>query len=359
MRPLRVCLIASSRFPVAEPFVGGLEAHTHSLARALSDRGHAVSLFAAHGSDSFADAENLDIQDDFRSTRTARQDIAAPPERWMEEHHAYLGLCLGLAATGRRRFDVIHNNSLHHLPVAMSAAIDLPMVTTLHTPPTPWLESALRFASPHSTFLAVSEYTAAQWASSVSARVVHNGVDTERWMPGPGGDAAIWFGRIVPEKAPHVAIAAARAAGMRLHIAGPILDGDYYATRIAPELDDRIRYIGHLDSAALAREVGSSAVTFVTPDWDEPYGLVAAESMATGTPVAAIARGGVPELITTESGRLAAPGDIEGLARAALEAARLSRKRTRAHALRNCSIETMVDGYERAYSSVAAEARAS
>ena len=48
-RPLRICLIASSRFPIAEPFAGGLEAHTHGLARELIDRGHEVSLFAAPG----------------------------------------------------------------------------------------------------------------------------------------------------------------------------------------------------------------------------------------------------------------------------------------------------------------------
>ena len=40
----------------------------------------------------------------------------------MREHHAYLRLMLDLARTGARRFDVVHNNSLHHLPVAMAEA---------------------------------------------------------------------------------------------------------------------------------------------------------------------------------------------------------------------------------------------
>jgi glycosyltransferase involved in cell wall biosynthesis len=145
---------------------------------------------------------------------------------------------------------------------------------------------------------------------------------------------------------------------MRLDLVGPLLDAAYFATEIAPQLDDRIRYLGHLDSAALARRVGSSAVTLVTPEWDEPYGLVAAESMATGTPVAAFTRGGLPELISSESGRLCSPGDIEGLAGAMIEASALSRERTRAHAVRHCSIQTMVDGYEHAYSAAAPTARA-
>ena len=67
MRRLRICLIASSRFPVAEPFAGGLEAHTHSLAKALQERGHEVSLFAAPGSDPRLLAEAL-VVDRFRSS---------------------------------------------------------------------------------------------------------------------------------------------------------------------------------------------------------------------------------------------------------------------------------------------------
>jgi len=47
-----------------------------------------------------------------------------------------------LARDGARRFDLVHNNSLHHLPVAMAEALDIPVVTTLHTPPIAWLESA-------------------------------------------------------------------------------------------------------------------------------------------------------------------------------------------------------------------------
>ncbi|MBC7629897.1 MAG: glycosyltransferase family 4 protein, partial [Flavobacterium sp.] len=43
-------------------------------------------------------------------------------DEWMQEHHAYLSLMLDLARRGRSRFDVIHNNSLHHIPIAMAEA---------------------------------------------------------------------------------------------------------------------------------------------------------------------------------------------------------------------------------------------
>lgn len=347
MRGLRVCLIASSRFPIAEPFAGGLEAHTHTLARELTARGHEVTLFASPGTDPALSATTLPVHP-FSSSETARSDVAAPPEHWMQEHHAYLGLMLELARSGGSRFDVVHNNSLHHLPVAMSETLDIPVVTTLHTPPTPWLESAMRL-TPSARCVAVSRFTARQWRGSTSASVILNGVDTTRWGQGPGGDAAIWFGRLVAEKAPHLAIAAAKLAGLRLDLAGPVFDREYFARHIEPQLDERIRYLGHLGSRELAHHVGRAAVTAVTPTWEEPYGLVAAESMSTGTPVAAFARGALPEIVSVDSGRLAAPDDVESLAAALVEASALPRDAVRRHALRTCSIGAMVERYELLY----------
>jgi glycosyltransferase involved in cell wall biosynthesis len=347
VRALRICLIASSRFPVAEPFAGGLEAHTHALATELQRRGHSVTLFAAPGSDPRLSADALRV-DAFEPSALARADVGAPAIGWMQEHHAYLALMLELCRTGADRFDVVHNNSLHHLPVAMSNALPLPLVTTLHTPPTTWLESAIQL-TPAARFVAVSRFTADQWRSSTQADVILNGVDTERWSEGPGGSGAVWFGRLVPEKAPHLAIEAARRAGMAIDLAGPVFDRAYFAQQIEPQLDDRVRYLGHLGTAELAERVGRAAVTAVTPLWDEPYGLVAAESMSCGTPVAAFDRGALSEFVSAESGRLAAPDDTDALAHAMREAAHLPRSAVRRHALRHCSLRAMVDQYETLY----------
>lgn len=356
MRRLRICLIASSRFPVAEPFAGGLEAHTHAMATALRARGHAVTLFAAPGSDAALSVDALPV-DVFEPSGTARRDVGASPAQWMEEHHAYLGLMLELARTGAARFDLVHNNSLHHLPVAMSGMLPLPLVTTLHTPPTPWLESAMRL-NPGAHCVAVSRFTATQWAHSVHADVILNGVDTRRWTPGPGGAGAIWFGRLVPEKAPHVAIEAARLAGMPLDLAGPIHDPDYFARDIEPLLSARVRYLGHLGTTALAERVGRASVAAVTPLWEEPYGLVAAEAMACGTPVAAFDRGALPEIVTPQSGRLARSGDPHSLAEALQTAASLPRAGVRRQAESRCSLDSMVDQYEALYRSTLGTQRA-
>ncbi|GAA2085267.1 glycosyltransferase family 4 protein [Aeromicrobium halocynthiae] len=354
---MRVCLVASSRFPIAEPFAGGLEAHTAVLAAGLRRRGHAVTLFAAAGSAPSLGVAHLDLPA-FEPSAAARADVGAPPEVWMREHHAYLDLMVRLAREGSRHFEVVHNNSLHHLPVAMAAALDLPLVTSLHTPPIAWLESAIALAPDGATFTAVSRRTADSWAHVASPTVVPNGVDTCRWTPGPGGPGAIWTGRLVPEKAPHLAIDAARSAGLPLVLAGPVHDVAYMETHVRPRLGDDVVYAGHLDTDRLVAAVGAARVALVTPEWDEPYGLVAAEAMACGTPVAALARGGLVDVVGTQGGRLAPPGDPEALVRSVREAAVLPRRQVRAHAVRHCSADRMIRRYERIYRDVTTGRRA-
>jgi glycosyltransferase involved in cell wall biosynthesis len=345
---MRICLIASSRFPIREPFDGGLEAHTAMLAQNLIRRGHQISVFAAPGSDPALHVELLDMPA-FDPSDAARRDVHAMPEVWMREHHAYLGLMMELARTGSQRFDVVHNNSLHHLPVAMAEMVDVPMVSTLHTPPVPWLESALTISPGRTSFVAVSGHTAAAWRHAVTAEVVLNGVDTDRWQAGPGGDRAVWTGRIVPEKAPHLAIRAALEAGMAIDVAGPCQDEAYFAEEIAPLLGDRVRHVGHLTTQELVHLVGHAAVAVVSPAWDEPYGLVAAEAMSCGTPVAAFRRGALPEIVSAESGALATAGDVGALATAITTARQVDRRLVRRHAVEHHSAERMVTSYEHVY----------
>jgi glycosyltransferase involved in cell wall biosynthesis len=195
----------------------------------------------------------------------------------------------------------------------------------------------------------VSRHTAAAWSSITDAACVPNGVDVDRWPAGPGGAAAVWSGRLVPEKAPHQAVLAARLAGIPIVLAGPVLDLDYFHEAVEPLLGAEATYAGHLGQVDLAALVGGAAVAVVTPAWDEPYGLVAAEALACGTPVAAFARGGLPEVLTAETGRLAAPGDVAMLASAIADATTLDRARCRAHAVDNLSLSRMVDLYEDLY----------
>jgi glycosyltransferase involved in cell wall biosynthesis len=354
---MRICLIASSRYPVREPFHGGLEAHTAMLAENLISRGHQVSVFAAPGSDPRLNVEELAV-DPFEPSATARLDVHAMPDLWMQEHHAYLALMMELTRSGSARFDLIHNNSLHHLPVAMAELVGVPMVSTLHTPPVPWLESALSMSRGGTSFVAVSSHTASAWDHVVAAEVVLNGIDTTRWCAGPGGTRAVWTGRVVPEKAPHLAVRAALAAGMAIDLAGPCQDQAYFDREISPLLGPDVRYLGHLATDSLVQLVGRAAVAVVSPAWDEPYGLVAAVALSCGTPVAAFRRGALSEIVVEGTGELAEPDDVDALASAIRTARTADRRLVREHATRHHSVSRMVSAYERVYQRVSTEAAA-
>jgi glycosyltransferase involved in cell wall biosynthesis len=342
---LRIVLIGSSRFPIRQPFAGGLEACVWHLARALARCGHEVTLFAAPGSDPGLSCRTLAVRH-LALSDAASSDRCMPAATFMAEHHAYLSLMLWLAQSGDEHFDLVHNHSVHYLPVAMAPALNVPMLTTLHTPPTPWLESALDAANACTKFAAVSRHTASAWEHAAdNIAVVPNGIDIRRWPMGPGGSYLAWFGRITPEKGTHLAIAAACDARMPLVLAGPISDREYFADEVQPRLSGDIRYVGHLNQDELAQLVGRAAAALVTPMWDEPYGLVVAEAMACGTPVVAFARGGIRELITPHTGRLVPGDDVAAMSAAIPEAIRLSRLTIREHARTQCSWATTVNGY--------------
>lgn len=353
MSRLRIALIASARFAIREPFAGGLEAHTWALARGLKRRGHEVTVFAGAGCDPELGVHELNAIRP-RISDAARADVSMPAREWLDEHHAYLQLLLELAEAGRAGFDVVHNNCLHYLPIAMARTVPIPIISTLHTPPTPWLESAVQTGPCPVIFTAVSEHTSRAWRHAIPAiRVIPNGVDLDSWRPGPGGGPPIWMGRLVPEKGADLAIRAARRAGQPLDLVGPIADRDYYATEVEPLLGGGVRYLGHLTHDALAGRLGRARACLVTPRWDEPYGLVAAEALACGTPVCGFARGALPELLDDRCAVLTTPDDVEALSEGLLAAARLSRTAARAHAVAHCSQDRMIEAYEDLYREVA------
>ncbi|SNT29927.1 glycosyltransferase [Rhodococcoides kyotonense] len=345
---LHIALVASNRFPIRQPFAGGLEAHTWHLAHSLSKAGHDVTLFAGPGSDPALNSTFIDVQV-LELSPQARGDVSMPSDMFMSDHHAYLRLMLQLAAD--TDYDVVHNHSLHYLPIAMARTLATPVLTTLHTPPTPWIESAVAASDGVGTrFAAVSRHTASMWNGIIDEiDIVQNGVNVHDWPEGSGGPYLAWSGRFTPEKGPHLAIQAAERAGYPIRLAGPISDPHYFAREIEPRLGDGVTYAGHLEQSELAALVGGAAAALVTPTWDEPYGLVVAEALACGTPVAAFARGGIPEIVTPDCATLVPAGDVAALAAAIPRTVALSRKVARQHAIRRCSAETMLDAYVHLY----------
>jgi glycosyltransferase involved in cell wall biosynthesis len=347
---MRIGVVGHHATPIVAPFAGGMESITWYLTAWLAQRGHEVTLFAAPGS-RVPGVRVVPLDLAWGVSDAARRDVSMPDEQLLRAHHAYLAL-VKLLSVQRDRFDVLQIHALHHLPVALSHLARTSTVLTLHSPPTPWLESALAAAGTDAPYLvAVSRATRALWSETIDIdEVIHNGVDLDRWPLGAGHSrAAVWCGRVVPEKAPHLAIDAARLADMPLRLAGPIADPRYFEAEVRPRLGDDVTYLGCLGHADLARLLGDSSVLLQTPRWDEPYCLAAAEAIACGTPVAAFSRGGLGEVVDRDGGILVEPDNVEALARAALRVRHLSRERVRAHARASLSLDCAGAAYETLY----------
>ena len=291
---MRIAILAHVRQRIRQPFAGGMEAHYEEVFPWAEHRGSAVLV------------NHLDA--------------------------AYAAACERIADGA---FDVVHNNSLHRFPLERRWTDRTPTVTSLHVPPYDALHGFVRQSpsSRHRLTVTSSRQLKAWWPNDTPSEVsvLHNGIDVEQWRFGAKGNGtAIWSGRITPNKGTHFAALAARQAGMSLIIYGAIEDPDYWAAKVVPLLGADIRYGGHLDSGQLAKEMAKASICLFTPCWDEPF--VAAEAMACGLPVAAFDMGAAGEVIG-DAGKLAKPGDVEGLARAIQDACLIDRTIARRRAV--------------------------
>lgn len=347
--PLRIAVVAHVRHPVRPPFMGGMEAHVYHLARALQARGHDVTLFAAGDSEAgvplFPIVERHYEPDfpwhDYHGTEALNDYVDAAFER-------------AAGALLRGDFDVVHNNSLHRYPPRLARVRRLPTITSLHVPAFDMLRRAVHeSAAPWSRFTATSHtHASSYWGDDLppEAHVVPNGIDVAGWPFGKTGDGSmLWAGRIEPNKAPHLAVRAATLADLPLSLYGPVEMPDYFDAEIRPFLSERIRYCGHVSGGELARAMRHAGAFAFTPMWDEPFGLVAVEAMASGLPVAAFDNGAAREVVGEEAGRFAASGDVAGLAWAMTSALEVPRERPRSRARGRFALERMVDAYERVY----------
>ena len=179
---MKIAIIAHLKFPIAQPFHGGLEMHTHCLTQELMARGHDVTLFALSSSDAdFQVVEpTLNAVEKEGAVDLFQQEPGFGLE-FVNKFHAYLEV---VTTIQRGDFDIVHNNSLHFLPLSLAHTLGCPMVTTLHCPPFPSLQSGVILARPYlgNQFVAVSQSIAQQWAADIThCKVIHNGIQVDRW----------------------------------------------------------------------------------------------------------------------------------------------------------------------------------
>ena len=160
--------------------------------------------------------------------------------------------------------------------------------------------------------------------------------------------------RMTPTKGVAEAIRIARAAGERLVLIGPVSrylpwSRAFYEEEVLPHVDgDRVVHVEEAPNAEVL-DIVSRAKAFLFPlQWDEPFGLAAAEAMACGTPVVTYARGAMPELVADGVSGNIVGSEAEAVA-AIARASALDRRAVRSHVEGRFTVERMVDDYEALY----------
>jgi glycosyltransferase involved in cell wall biosynthesis len=289
---MRILQLAPIWETVPPPAYGGTETVVSTLTEELVRRGHDVTLCASGDSDTSANLFSV-------YERSLRPAGLGPTALQYSLMHAALSL------REARGHDIIHNHTgpPSELGMALSCLTDVPMLTTLHNELTE--ESRYIWSNYTGWYNAISaaqERVLPRLPRARSAGVVHNGIDVDSFPFQPAKDDYVLFiGRIVKDKAPHLAVAAARQAGARIVLAGKVStdeEHDYYENVIKPLIDGcNVEFVGEAD-AKLKRELYAGARALLVPlQWDEPFGLVMIEAMACGTPVIAFPRGAAPEIV--------------------------------------------------------------
>ena len=338
--------------------LGGVQVIVQDLARGLVARGHSVTLAAGAGS-RLDGVRIADLGVDLGALRRAELKATDAPRPDDAEQRAAFAAVRRWLDAHSREIDVVHAHA-YDAPafVALSGALR-PVAHTLHLPPLDRsVVDAARRAT-DATLTTVSESNARAWRTAGVRvdQVIPNGIDVNDVPLGrTRGDHLIFAGRMSPEKGPVTAIEVAERTRRGILLVGDVYDEAYFAREIEPRVRtvvdatrlERVRgaiYIGPRTRAEVYELLARAAATVMPVEWDEPFGLVALESLAAGTPVVGYARGGLLDIIDDRTGALVSPGDVEALAAGVERVVGVDPGECRRRAAR-FTVEAMVTGYE-------------
>jgi glycosyltransferase involved in cell wall biosynthesis len=289
---MRIAQVAPLYEAVPPGAYGGTERVIATLCDGLVAMGHDVTLFAPRGSET---AARLVASEEPLRQRMGREQLVdlAP--------HLHLQMLAELYAR-REEYDVVHSH-LDIWTLPFTRLFETPTVLTMHGRlDLDFLRDLLqRYGSVPLVSISDDQRRAVSDLDLAWAATVYNGLDFTSY----GGvehdpDGYLGFvGRIAEEKGPLSAIEVARRCGLPLRIAAKVdpLDEPYYEEQVAPVMGPDIEFVGEIDEQQKPPFYAGARATLFPSDWPEPFGLVMIESMAAGTPVIALRRGSVPEVI--------------------------------------------------------------
>jgi glycosyltransferase involved in cell wall biosynthesis len=292
---MRIAQVAALFESVPPALYGGTERVIAALCDGLVAAGHDVTLFGAGSSST--NARLVPVVAGPLRPRMSRQEMVdvAP--------HLHLRMLADIYARAEE-FDVIHSH-IDLLTLPFVASTRVPTVITMHGR----LDTdAMQQVLPRYPAVPLISISDAQRLPLARTRLdwvatVPNGLPLGPYLAHPRtgkGDYFAFVGRISPEKRPDLAIDIARRTGHRLRIAAKVdpFDLEYFESHIEPLIDgDEIVFAGEMgERDKPAFYTGARALLFPS-DWPEPFGLVMIEALAAGTPVIALRRGSVPEVL--------------------------------------------------------------
>ncbi|UCE58585.1 MAG: glycosyltransferase family 4 protein [Phycisphaerales bacterium] len=359
---MKIAMLAPISWPLPPTGYGPWEQVAHNLTEGLVRLGHEVTLFAAGGTKSAATLvatcpHALETWPEPQRSRRRGLDPATgllegPPDaRVLEELH--ISACMERAAAGE--FDVVHSHLQVHA-LGFARLIKCPLVSTLHG--SAWVRAAhpMLLAYKDQPFVSISDAEREMLPELNYAATVYNGIRMEDFPFEPVKDDYLLFaGRLAPEKGPAEAIEVAQRSGRRLLMAGMIEPQyqEYYDTRIKPYVDGRnVEYLGLLSQKELAPVYRKAVAVLFLINWCEPFGLVAVEAQASGTPLIATRRGALPEIIVEGKTGFVIES-IDEAVRVTERLGGLNPDDCRANAESRFSAGAMARGYERVYQGLA------
>src|SRR5579864_5574089 len=331
----RVAILSPIAWRTPPRRYGAWETVASNITEGLVDRGWDVTLFAS--SDSVTRAHLHAVVD-----RGYEEDSAIDPK--VAEY-----LHISEAFEHAAEFDLIHSH-YDFMALTYTRLIRTPVLTTIHGFSSPKIMPIYQKYR-DGYFVSVSDSDRATGLNYLAT--VYNGIDLSLYpLQERGGNDLIFLGRIHPDKGVHLAIEVARLSGMRLIIAGIVQDETYFRERIKPHLDDQnILYIGPVHVKGKNEVFARARALLHLNTIPERFGLVLVEANAAGVPVIAMDLGSCREVIKVgETGFLVA--NVAEAVRSLGRIPEIDRRACRGRVQQHFSIDTMVEGYERVYSTI-------